>query len=245
MRLLSRRCWECTTSLCTSECPADHLPPERAERCRYSSILSAYGMALADVAVDLSEPFVQEYSPEATSSLESRFSGLQARAQQQLQDQGEASDSVTYDRFLSLQYQGSDTTLMVAQPADGDFAKAFVAEHKREFAFVLDAPIMIAGVRVRATAKSNNDDSEGSTSPYMDELRQQEAQTDSSPKPQPFARNSVYFEEVGSFEDVPLYRLEELAWGTKISGPAVILDNTQTIVLHPQNTAKILRSHVL
>lgn len=229
-------------SLSTSECSDDS--PKLQLTSRYSSILSAYGMALADVAVDLSEPYVQEFSLDAKPVLDARFTALQARARAQLIDQGQSPESITYDRFLSLQYQGSDTTLMVAQPADGDFAQAFVAEHKREFAFVLQAPIMIAGVRVRATSTSGNDDASDSKSPYVEELRQLDAQVDQARHATPFARNSVYFEETGSFEDVPLYRLEELAWGTKIAGPAVILDNTQTIVLHPQNVAKILRNHV-
>jgi 5-oxoprolinase (ATP-hydrolysing) len=31
----------------------------------------------------------------------------------------------------------------------------------------------------------------------------------------------------------------------KVSGPAIILNDTQTVVLHPQNTATILKSHIL
>jgi hypothetical protein len=39
---------------------------------RHSSILYAYGMALAGVAVDLSEPFVQEFSKDSMPEVESR-----------------------------------------------------------------------------------------------------------------------------------------------------------------------------
>ena len=77
----------------------------------------------------------------------------------------------------------------------------------------------------------------------MAELEQ--ARRASAEEARPFGTNSVYFEEVGQFTDIPLFRLEELPWGANIAGPAIILDNTQTIVLHPQNKATILRSHVM
>jgi 5-oxoprolinase (ATP-hydrolysing) len=64
---------------------------------------------------------------------------------------------------------------MILRPED-NFAKTFVQEHKREFAFALDAPIMIAGVRVRATAKSVADDLTGKL-PYLEELKQLEDST--------------------------------------------------------------------
>ncbi|WWD16936.1 hypothetical protein CI109_101368 [Kwoniella shandongensis] len=200
-------------------------------------------MALADIAVDVSEPFVRELSQSALETVEGRFDGLKTRALEKLAEQGVASETASYDCYLNLQYQGSDTTLMIVRPEDGDFAKAFIEEHKREFAFTLEAPIMVAGVRVRATSKSKSDDL-SETSPYMEELKQLDASGIVPSAPKSFATNSVYFEEVGRFTDVPLYRLHDLTPGMKVPGPAIILDNTQTIVLHPQNTARILKSHV-
>ncbi|KAK4686968.1 5-oxoprolinase (ATP-hydrolyzing), partial [Tremellales sp. Uapishka_1] len=210
---------------------------------KYSSILSAYGMALADVAVDVSEPFVQELDGSAVSAIEERFERLKSRALSKLINQGVPESSVVYTPYLNLQYLGSDTTLMIMRPDDNDFARAFVEEHKREFAFVLDVPVMIAGVRVRATSKPLSGDL-SEESPYMEELTTLEASETPSLPPQPFDSNSVYFDEVGHFSDVPLYRMEDLSPGMKVPGPAIILDNTQTIVLHPQNAARILRSHI-
>ena len=211
---------------------------------RYSSILSAYGMALADVAVDLSEPFVRPYSTSDKADVEGRFQSLRQKTLDKLVDQGIHRDIVTYDHHLVLQYQGSDTTLMIHQPADNDFAKAFIQEHKREFAFVLEAPILITSVRVRATSKATSADL-SETSPYVEELRQYESKSITYPTAKPFGSNSVYFAELGKFSETPLYRLGELSPGMLILGPSIILDNTQTIVVHPQNSARILKSHVI
>lgn len=209
---------------------------------KYSSILSAYGMALADVAVDVQDPFVTDLATARMPAVEERFSALKERALGRLVAQGVDPNTVDYDCFLALQYQGSDTTLMVLRPTDDDFTRAFIEEHKREFAFTLDAPVTVGAVRVRATAKGLSEAE--SWSPYMEELRQFEDSSEPDPEPQAFGTNSVYFEEVGDFSDVPLFHLHDLVPGTKILGPAIILDDTQTIVLHPQNVARILRNHV-
>ena len=51
----------------------------------------------------------------------------------------------------------------------------------------------------------------------------------------------IYFEETSAYEDSSVYDLGSLAPGTKIPGPALILDATQTIIIFPENTATILK----
>jgi 5-oxoprolinase (ATP-hydrolysing) len=201
-------------------------------------------MALADVAVDVSEPYVHPLTKASLSACEERFRLLQERASERLQGQGVDIKTVSYECFLNLRYQGSDTTLMIGRPADNDFAAAFVKDHKREFAFVSDSPIMVAGVRVRATSKTSSTHL-NEQSPYLEELQMLRDSDVDVGTPRPFTHNSIYFEELGRFSDCPLYRLGDLVPGMVVPGPAIILDNTQTIVLHPQNTARILKSHVL
>jgi 5-oxoprolinase (ATP-hydrolysing) len=55
---------------------------------------------------------------------------------------------------------------------------------------------------------------------------------------------SVYFEDTGRI-DIPLYQLDELQAGDQVRGPAIILQNTQTTVLEPKATAKVLQRHVM
>ena len=55
---------------------------------------------------------------------------------------------------------------------------------------------------------------------------------------------SVYFEECGRV-DTPLFLLDSLAIGSLIKGPAMILQDTQTIVLEPGATARVLSKQVL
>jgi 5-oxoprolinase (ATP-hydrolysing) len=53
----------------------------------------------------------------------------------------------------------------------------------------------------------------------------------------------VYFEAKGRV-DTPLYLLDRLAVGEVIRGPAMIIDNTQTIVLDPASEAVVTSKHL-
>jgi 5-oxoprolinase (ATP-hydrolysing) len=54
----------------------------------------------------------------------------------------------------------------------------------------------------------------------------------------------VYFQDAGR-SMTPIYLLEKISPGTKIVGPAMIIDQTQTIVVKPGSEARILTSHVI
>lgn len=216
---------------------------------KYSSLLSAYGMALADVAVDVSEPLLLEYTKQALEEvIYERFEALKAKGREELVDQGVPRESIAHECYLNLRYRGSDTKLMILRPKDSDFAAAFIEQHKREFAFVLeDTPIEVENVRVRSISSgaggAAGDNIKAEDATYVRDLT--ELPETPVPGDAHFDKTDIYFEEVGAFAPAPLYRLDDdLAPGMLVKGPALILDKTQTILLHPQNTARILHNHV-
>lgn len=58
------------------------------------------------------------------------------------------------------------------------------------------------------------------------------------------SRYRVYFEDLGRV-DTPVYVLEMLNVGDKITGPAMVVDGTQTILIVPKAEATVLSRHVL
>lgn len=122
---------------------------------KFSSVLSAYGMALADVAVDVTEPSSRLYSTESLAELAPRINGLKAQALEQLLAQGIPAKAITMEVFLNMRYVGSDTSLMVLEPEGSDFQAGFLAMHKREFGFVIEAGILVDDIRVRATGNGS------------------------------------------------------------------------------------------
>ena len=58
------------------------------------------------------------------------------------------------------------------------------------------------------------------------------------------SRHSVYFDTVGRLDDTPVYLLTALTTGDVVEGPAMIIDDTQTIVLIPGSKAVVTSSHL-
>lgn len=172
---------------------------------RYSSILSAYGMALADVAVDLTEPSSQIYSAESLAALQPRITGLKEQALQQLLDQAIPESAVTTEVYLNMRYVGSDTALMVLEPPTGDFREGFLAMHRREFGFVLQAEILIDDLRVRGTG---NGSMLGGVAPrsYAKDLAELPAKPVEGSLA--FSKNVTYFEEAGGAVNCYLFSLD-------------------------------------
>ncbi|KIY00156.1 uncharacterized protein Z520_03841 [Fonsecaea multimorphosa CBS 102226] len=204
---------------------------------RYSSILSAYGMALADVVVDLQEPESITYSGDATTRIRERFDLLKQRAIGQLVAQGFTGERIECETFLNMRYRGSDTSLMIqSMPESDDFGKMFVERHRREFGFDQPREILVDDIRVRGIGKSVE---LPTPSPFA-RLKQIVGQVE--PKPQDIRK--VYFEKQG-WLDAKVYHLGTVAKGTRFRGPAMVVDETQTIVLDPDSEASILAEHVL
>jgi 5-oxoprolinase (ATP-hydrolysing) len=121
---------------------------------------------------------------------------------------------------------------------DWDFGQAFVKQHRYEFGFTLDErDIIIDDVRVRGIGKSfrHKDDT---VDKQLKDLKQQKVSNQ-----QKLNSQQVYYE--GGRKETPVYKLEDLEVGNSISGPAMLADGTQTIVVTPKATAIILKTHVV
>lgn len=57
-------------------------------------------------------------------------------------------------------------------------------------------------------------------------------------------KHSVYFDRVGRLDDTPVFLLDKLEIGDTLTGPAMIIDNTQTIVLVPGAHAVLASKHL-
>jgi len=206
---------------------------------RYASILSAYGLSLADVVFDVQEPAAVTFSPTALPDLQKRFATLEAKCKTELVRQGFADEMIQVEYLLNLRYSGTDTSLMILKPLhDFKFDDAFVAQYKQEFGFTLpDRDIIVDDVRVRGIGKTTH---EKALSVY-DEL--------SSLKLVPVDPNLVmtttnaYFE--GGRRPTPVYDLETLGPGSQLRGPAIIVEPNSVIVVLNDCDAVVTSKHVV
>lgn len=208
---------------------------------KYSSILSAYGMALADVVQEAQRPHSQTYLPEAKEIYLNVFQELRDQVKSGIQDQGIEPSSIVFEHYLNMRYQGTETSMMILAESDGDFKAGFLKRHLQEFNFNFpeDRPILIDDVRVRGIGKGKETDSESNQlSQELELLQSSQANTKAG------ATRLVYFKGHGSVM-TPIHTLDTLTAGTFIQGPAIILDSTQTLVVVPEATARVLSSHVV
>ncbi|CAI4331605.1 CPI_1c_G0009260.mRNA.1.CDS.1 [Saccharomyces cerevisiae] len=109
---------------------------------RYSSILSAYGIFLADVVEEKQEPcFLNLNDPDDAKSARKKTRSIGKNMQR---------------IYLNLRYEGTETSLMILEQNENwEFEKWFAEAHKREFGFAFSEKcVIVDDVRVRATAKS-------------------------------------------------------------------------------------------
>jgi 5-oxoprolinase (ATP-hydrolysing) len=130
---------------------------------KYSSILSAYGMALADVVHEEQEPTNEIYDKESLKALNQRVEALKKKVSSQLRQQGILKEDIEYECYLNMRYQGTETAMMVLRPSDADFKAEFLRIHFREFSFIFPAerPILVDDVRVRGIGRSGTNDEDG------------------------------------------------------------------------------------
>jgi len=210
---------------------------------RYSSILSAYGLALADRVCEIQEPASTFYTPENAPELSSRLDALTDATQKELEKQGFPAERIRIERMLNMRFDGTDTALMILPEAgenEGDYLGAFRRAYRAEFGFLLDeARVVVDDIKVRGIG-TTTDDSGSSVFDELEQLQTRQVSPDNAAM-----RYSVYFEKVGRVNDTPVFELGSLTVGDVVDGPAVVIDNTQTIVVVPGARAVIASRHLV
>ncbi|KAJ3960548.1 hypothetical protein N0V92_002799 [Colletotrichum tropicale] len=206
---------------------------------KYSSILSAYGMSLADVVHEIQRPSAITYSDETAASIQQQLEDLSSQATLELVKQGFAEDRITHDAYLNMRYAGSSSSLMILKGADWNFKTEFEDAHRRGFGFHFpEKAIIVDDIRIRATGAAR---AKVEKSPFA-QMKAVEGSTAATPSPS--GTNKVYFEGHGHL-DTAIYELQTIPVGARITGPALIIDNTQTILVTPASTATVLDSYVV
>ena len=200
---------------------------------KYAGILSAYGMALADVVEEAQEPSAEVYEQESFARLDERLDALQKKVHAKLSTQGFDDSHIVTEPFLHLRYQGTDCALMcMPRKKDaenegtrhGDFLTTFLERYQTEFGFTMPKrKILVNDVRVRGVGKTD--------------VQEDPIRSSSTAPPKLEKTTMVYFEN-GCLE-TKVYQLDSLSPGHSIHGPAIIMDSLSTLLIEPDCTASI------
>ncbi|EME43976.1 hypothetical protein DOTSEDRAFT_62509 [Dothistroma septosporum NZE10] len=204
---------------------------------KHSSLLSAFGISQAKLQHEMRVPFSGTWSLEALPAIEAKLGSMRMTIRKELAAQGATGGSIEVDTGLSLRYFGTDTSLSISTPPDEDYGRAFTVEHAREFAFTMDRKIVVDAIQARGTASSGI--SAKTPAPTAELERARELQSHSRPsRVQP-----TYLRQIE--EIVPVYVLSDVSKGTAVSGPAFLIDATQTILVEHDFVAYVLSDHIV
>jgi 5-oxoprolinase (ATP-hydrolysing) len=195
----------------------------------FSSLLSAYGMGLADIRATRQRAIEEPLGDAALAAIKSVGAELGAGARAELHSQGVPDSAVTTHVRAHIRYAGTDTALLVtafsSPPAAGQsesaslarLRSAFEAAHKARFGFIDPAKeLVVEAVSVEAV---------GGGAKFSEPVR--EAAT----APLPAPRQRTRFFSGGAWRDAAVYLRDQLAPGHTVAGPAILIEPHQTIVV--------------
>ncbi|PPF88294.1 5-oxoprolinase [Subtercola sp. Z020] len=184
---------------------------------------SALGMLMADVQHDFARTSVVALGDLDRTFFSDAFSAMETEAHQVLAEEGFEAGRQQLHRTVDVRYSGQEHSATVPFPAgEGDIVtlltEAFAVLHERLYGHVMDDPIEVTTVRLRAVGVV--------AKPELPKLGGR-----ASGAPEPLGSRDVHvFSDAG--ESYALYAREQLWAGDVIAGPAVVAEHTATTVLH-------------
>lgn len=193
----------------------------------FSGLLSAYGIGLARIATSRVRAVIAPFEETLLPELDAAIAELSDDAAKELISQGVAPADVECTPLLHLRYDGSDTTLETGFVAR-DRAQAlaeFKAAHRGQFGFSFEnKTVVVETVEVSAASRS-----EAGTA-------RTEAQVQAR-TPEAEDRRSIRFG--GERHEADVFRRESLGPGDRMEGPALVIEDNQTIVVEPGWVAEV------
>jgi len=185
-------------------------------------LFSAFGMLVADQTYDLQLPVLKNLDDIAPADLAQRFRQLDAQADALFREAGIAPGGVTRRLRADCRYLGQAESLVIDVPAGPvtagtapALARDFEAEHRRHWNFAQpDRPISLVNLRLQAVMATPG--------PRLG------AGEHGTQAPKPYRQRSITID--GAPVRLPAYRRRDLRPGHELAGPAVIEEQSSSLV---------------
>ena len=230
---------------------------------RFSGILSAYGMGLADIVVEKQEPSAhvlpENKENDVLKNLLKNLEKLSSDAKTELLAQGYKAEQIEIKRYLNLRYQGTDTALMISEPDEvsnydtgNTNCELGISESSSELQKnTTKFPDYVSAFR-QTYLREFGFDLTGREI-IVDDLRVRAVAKSPGLQKYPLAKKDgtpgaveqtkCYFMSessgCGAWQETPIYRLENLGAGQQLRGPVIVMQNTSTILVEPGCSAEI------
>ena len=198
----------------------------------FSSLLSAYGMGLADIRATRQQAIEEDFGATSLASLKHEGARLGKDAKAEVAGQGVPAGNIKVFVRAHVRYAGTDTALVVDAGTLAKMKAAFEKAHKARFGFIDRAKqLVIEAASVEAVGGGSK-------------FRERAGKTSRGKLPSP-ARRTQFFSN-GKWRKAAVYTRDQLKPGSKVQGPAIVIEPHQTVVVEDGWRAAITaKNHLL
>jgi 5-oxoprolinase (ATP-hydrolysing) len=197
----------------------------------FSSLLSAYGMGLADICSTRQQAIEIGYGAKAFTAIKREGARLGREAKAEVAGQGVPTPRIKVFVRAHIRYAGTDSALVVSAGALPAMKRAFEKAHKARFGFIdRSKQMVVEAVSVEAV---------GGGAKFSERAVQR-----ARGKLPPPARRTQFF-SAGQWHKANVYTRDQLKIGALVNGAAIIIEPHQTIVVEPGWQAELTRKNHL
>ena len=187
----------------------------------YAGVLSAYGIGLADLSTTKIKSIEMTLTPEVMPQLESWFELLEETGDQK-------TDATEVIKKVNLKYAGTDSTLTIDFNSDiALMQQDFATEHQTRYGFIQPKKELVVESATVEVIRQMDTPKE----PVLTRTR--------SLNEPPTPINQVQMFSLNKWHDAQVYRREDLQPSDSITGAAIIVEQTNTIIIEPNWQAQV------
>jgi 5-oxoprolinase (ATP-hydrolysing) len=203
---------------------ADSLGMKKIHLHQYAGVLSAYGIGLADSRTINDLAIELNLNKDIIESLSIQFNNLKKQGREEMVAQNLNSEKLRYSSRIYLRYEGSDSALAVRFSEYQEIKSNFENIHKARFGFISPEKLLIVeSIQVEVSCPSE----------HVESKNNKRTKRDTSS----LARLNVVMN--GDSNPTSFYHRNNISTHDKLIGPAVIIEDTSTIVIEPGWQASI------
>jgi N-methylhydantoinase A len=197
---------------------ADRLQIPRVLVPRYPGVLCAFGLLVADVALESSRSALGLHTAETPARLQTILAALRGQAEADLTAEGIAPEQQVFTPLVDMRYPGQAYELTI--PFSDDLPGAFHAAHQRAYGYALpQRPVEVVNVRLHAVGLVEK--------PHL-EAEPPAAGVDAGPARLGFNAGGL-----------ALYDRERLLVGSEFNGPALLFQYDSTVYIPPRWSGRV------
>jgi len=198
----------------------------------YSSLLSAYGMGLADIRATREQAIELPFDAKALKTLAQVGASLGKTTKAEVAGQGVPAGKIRIFVRAHIRYAGTDTALVVAAGSAAAIKRAFEKAHKARFGFIdRTKQMVVEAVSVEAVG--------GGT-----KFSEKAVKRSRGALPKPALRTQFF--SAGAWHKANVYTRDQLKPGSRVKGAAIIIEPHQTVVVEPGWQAELTaKNHLL